>query len=55
MGICKIPSEILRLIVENLDPDDLFQLALTSRHFKHVIRDKSIARKALEVSYHDMF
>lgn len=55
MGLCQVPSEILWLIIDNLDPDDLLQLASTSRHFKHIIRDKFISRKALEVSYHGVF
>ncbi|PTB46344.1 hypothetical protein M441DRAFT_127777 [Trichoderma asperellum CBS 433.97] len=48
MSLCQVPSEILRLIIENLDPDDLLQLASTSRHFKHIIHDKFISRKVLE-------
>jgi hypothetical protein len=55
MSLCRIPAEIIRLIIENLDPDDLLQLASTSRHFKHIIHDKFISRKALEVGHHDMF
>lgn len=55
MSLCQVPSEILRLIIENLDPDDLLQLASTSRHFKHIIHDKFISRKVLEVSYYDIF
>lgn len=43
-----MPSEILRLIAVSLDPDDLFNLALTSRHFEHVIRDGVICRSVLE-------
>ncbi|KAH8128786.1 hypothetical protein FP744_10005305 [Trichoderma asperellum] len=48
MSLCQVPSEILRLIIENLDPDDLLQLASTSHHFKHIIHDKFISRKVLE-------
>ncbi|KAL7922035.1 hypothetical protein ACQKWADRAFT_112045 [Trichoderma austrokoningii] len=48
MGLCQIPSEILGLIIENLDPDDLFQLALTSYHLEQIIYGTSISRKALE-------
>jgi hypothetical protein len=55
MSLCKVPFEIVRLIVENLDPDDMLQLASTSRHFKHIIHDKFISRKALEVSCYDRF
>lgn len=55
MSLCRVPAEIVRLIIENLDPDDLLQLASTSRHFKHIIHDKFISRKALEVSYRGIF
>ncbi|KAK1249924.1 hypothetical protein MKX08_009927 [Trichoderma sp. CBMAI-0020] len=48
MSLSQVPAEIVRLIIENLDPDDLLQLASTSRHFKHIIHDKLISRKALE-------
>lgn len=55
MSLCRVPAEIVRLIIENLDPDDLLQLASTSRHFKHIIHDKFISRKALEVSDRGIF
>ncbi|KAM0246479.1 hypothetical protein ACHAQJ_010196 [Trichoderma viride] len=48
MSLCRVPFEILRLIAANLDPDDLFHLALSNSHFQHIIHDKVICRKALE-------
>ncbi|KAL7814052.1 hypothetical protein V8C26DRAFT_148140 [Trichoderma gracile] len=48
MSLCRIPSEILRLIAVSLDPEDLFNLALTSRHFEHIIDDGFICRRVLE-------
>ncbi|UKZ63542.1 uncharacterized protein TrAtP1_004772 [Trichoderma atroviride] len=48
MSLSRVPDEIVLLIIENLDPDDLLQLASTSRHFRHIIHDKIISRKALE-------
>jgi hypothetical protein len=54
MSLCSVPSEILRLIAVNLGPDDLFHLAISSSQFKHILEDKVICRKVLEVRCHDM-
>ncbi|KAL7942457.1 hypothetical protein V8C42DRAFT_157825 [Trichoderma barbatum] len=48
MSLCQVPSEILRLIAANLDPEDLFHLAISSRHFQHLIYDAVICRKVLK-------
>ncbi|KAL7928455.1 hypothetical protein V8C35DRAFT_242088 [Trichoderma chlorosporum] len=48
MSLCRVPFEILRLIAVNLDADDLFHLAISSRHFQHIIYDTVICRKVLE-------
>ncbi|KAH6610812.1 hypothetical protein Trco_000832 [Trichoderma cornu-damae] len=48
MSLGRIPREILQLIAVNLDPDDLFHLAISSRRFQHVIHDSGICRRVLE-------
>ncbi|KAL7909734.1 hypothetical protein GGI35DRAFT_396103 [Trichoderma velutinum] len=48
MSLCRVPSEILRLIAVNLEPDDLFHLAISSRQFEHIMYDAVICRKVLE-------
>ncbi|KAL7959557.1 hypothetical protein V8C34DRAFT_108706 [Trichoderma compactum] len=48
MSLCRVPSEILRLIAVNLGPDDLFHLAISSPQFEGILYDAVICRKALE-------
>ncbi|KAL7786663.1 hypothetical protein V8C37DRAFT_292383 [Trichoderma ceciliae] len=48
MSLCRMPFEILRLIAVNLDPDDLFHLAMSSHQFQHIIDDTVICQRVME-------
>lgn len=45
-----LPAEIVVTIAKCLDVDDLFNLALTSRHLAFLIQDDQVCRAVLEVS-----
>lgn len=50
MGIQAIPIEIALLIASWLDPEDLFEWALSCRQFGYLIRDNAVCRASLKVS-----
>ncbi len=47
--LCDLPIEMTASIAKCLDVDDLFNLALTCRYFRDVIRDDNICRRILRV------
>jgi hypothetical protein len=50
MSLVLLPNELLSYIVQHLDANDLFNLALSCRHFQELIRDENIYRRVLKVT-----
>jgi hypothetical protein len=49
MSILKLPVEIVSLLVELLELDDVFNMALTCQSLSYIIHDRRMCRLALMV------
>jgi hypothetical protein len=49
MSILRLPVEIVSLLVELLDLDDIFNMALSCRSLSYIIHDRRMCRLALMV------
>ncbi|KAH7149609.1 hypothetical protein B0J13DRAFT_621450 [Dactylonectria estremocensis] len=50
MSLLKLPIEIVSLIAEHLHIDHLFDFGQTCHHFRYILRNESICRKALQTA-----
>lgn len=51
MSLLKLPVEIVSLLVELLDVEDVFNMALSCRFLSCVLYDRRMCRLALEVCH----
>lgn len=50
MSLWRLPYEVISMILQSLDLEDVFHLALSSRRFKYLIRDDRSCKVFLQVS-----
>jgi hypothetical protein len=51
--LTSLPYEVLSNIVGNINFDDIFNLALTCKHFKYLLTEESICKLIVQVSHLD--
>jgi hypothetical protein len=51
MSLLKLPVEIVSLLVELLDVEDVFNMALSCRFLSCILYDRRMCRLALEVCH----